>query len=140
MIFCVRKVNCNIISKREHLNYRLLLKGGESIIGRFLSTVSIDFKIKSCSPKSRLMIQLLDIFRHFRFQIRGNRSCSKNVTMTKSSVRRMKMDKEDKFLVQCTSRQCDNADIEFQMLEYIKEAMKVSQNCSEIKKNLIKPF
>lgn len=86
------------------------------------------------------MIQLLDIFRHFRFQIRGNRSCSKNVTMTKSSVRRMKMDKEDKFLVQCTSRQCDNADIEFQMLEYIKEAMKVSQNCSEIKKNLIKPF
>ncbi|XP_044754365.1 kelch-like ECH-associated protein 1 [Coccinella septempunctata] len=39
----------------------------------------------------------------------------------------MKMDKEDKFLVQCTSGQCDNAELEFQMIGYIKEAMKAME-------------
>lgn len=39
----------------------------------------------------------------------------------------MKMDKEDTFLSQCTSMQCESAELEFQMLGYIKDAMKAME-------------
>ncbi|KAK9890868.1 hypothetical protein WA026_012212 [Henosepilachna vigintioctopunctata] len=38
------------------------------------------------------------------------------------------MNEEDKFLVQCTSRQCGNAaQLEVQMIEYLKEAVKAME-------------